>query len=98
MNTVLVLTKLRDKIYFLTENTRSPCVKPRDFRYHGFYVRYYYDIKNNICKSAWISGKGVPGNTNLFWSMNDCENACIGECSCLLYYSRMWRWKTSLPL
>ncbi|EEC16867.1 secreted salivary gland peptide, putative, partial [Ixodes scapularis] len=80
------------------KNTRSPCVKPRDFRYHGFYVRYYYDIKNNECKSAWISGNGVPGNTNLFWSMNDCENACIGECSRLLYSSSMWRWKTSLTL
>ncbi|CAN7974661.1 unnamed protein product [Ixodes persulcatus] len=80
------------------KNTRSPCVMPPDFRYHGFFVRYYYDIKHNKCKSVWISGKGVPGNTNLFWSMDDCESACIGGCSHLLYSSSMGGWQTSLTL
>uniref|UniRef100_A0A0K8RN88 Putative salivary kunitz domain protein n=1 Tax=Ixodes ricinus TaxID=34613 RepID=A0A0K8RN88_IXORI len=61
------------------KNTKSPCVMPPDFRYYGFYERYYYDIKNNKCKSAWISGKGVPENTNLFWSMDHCESACIAK-------------------
>uniref|UniRef100_A0A0K8RMI7 Putative salivary kunitz domain protein n=1 Tax=Ixodes ricinus TaxID=34613 RepID=A0A0K8RMI7_IXORI len=61
------------------KNTRSPCVMRPDFKYRGFFKRYYYDIKNNTCKSAWISGKGVPGNTNLFWSMDNCESACIAK-------------------
>ncbi|XP_002415937.3 papilin-like [Ixodes scapularis] len=61
------------------QNTRSPCVMPPDFNYYGFFSRYYYDIKTNRCQGSSISGKGVPGNTNLFWSMEDCKKTCIAK-------------------
>uniref|UniRef100_A0A0K8RN27 Putative salivary kunitz domain protein n=1 Tax=Ixodes ricinus TaxID=34613 RepID=A0A0K8RN27_IXORI len=42
----------------------------------GFYTRYYFDIKNNVCSSAKKASRNVPGNTNLFKTAVQCEEIC----------------------
>ncbi|XP_040072495.1 actinia tenebrosa protease inhibitors isoform X1 [Ixodes scapularis] len=42
----------------------------------GFFKRYYYDIKTNLCSSARKVSRSVPGNTNLFKTALQCEEIC----------------------
>ncbi|CAN8011904.1 unnamed protein product [Ixodes pacificus] len=42
----------------------------------GLFIRYYYDIQANECKLARKFRKSIPGNTNLFLTINDCEKHC----------------------
>uniref|UniRef100_A0A0K8R641 Putative salivary kunitz domain protein n=1 Tax=Ixodes ricinus TaxID=34613 RepID=A0A0K8R641_IXORI len=46
------------------------------FANFGFYTRYYFDIKKNVCSSAKKVKRNVPGNTNLFETAVQCENIC----------------------
>uniref|UniRef100_A0A0K8R6Y3 Putative salivary kunitz domain protein n=1 Tax=Ixodes ricinus TaxID=34613 RepID=A0A0K8R6Y3_IXORI len=57
----------------------SICAQDPHVGWAGAFPRYFYDINENRCLRTYQLSSYVPGNTNIFYNLADCNSTCIAN-------------------
>uniref|UniRef100_A0A0K8R663 Putative salivary kunitz domain protein n=1 Tax=Ixodes ricinus TaxID=34613 RepID=A0A0K8R663_IXORI len=57
----------------------SICAQDPHIGWAGAFPRYFYDINQNRCLRTYQLSSYVPGNTNIFYNLADCNSTCIAN-------------------